>query len=70
MQVFGSIAPVITVGSLSKRWMVPGWRFGWLVTCDPNGILKKLGVHFFHPSPEALSLLFLYLIQIALLRNL
>ncbi|KAI5671362.1 hypothetical protein M9H77_11726 [Catharanthus roseus] len=44
MQVFGSIAPVITVGSLSKRWMVPGWRFGWLVTCDPNGILKKLGV--------------------------
>lgn len=44
MGVFGSIAPVITVGSISKRWIVPGWRMGWLVTNDPNGILKKHGV--------------------------
>ncbi|CDP15859.1 unnamed protein product [Coffea canephora] len=44
MGVFGSIAPVITVGSISKRWIVPGWRIGWLVTNDPNGILKKHGV--------------------------
>lgn len=44
MGVFGSIAPVITVGSISKRWVVPGWRLGWLVTNDPSGVLKKLGV--------------------------
>ncbi|GMP67346.1 hypothetical protein CsSME_00027366 [Camellia sinensis var. sinensis] len=44
MGVFGSIAPVITVGSISKRWIVPGWRFGWLVTNDPNGILEKYGI--------------------------
>ncbi|KAL1537914.1 tyrosine transaminase [Salvia divinorum] len=41
MGVFGSVAPVITLGSLSKRWLVPGWRLGWLVTSDPDGILKS-----------------------------
>ncbi|KAJ4729765.1 Tyrosine aminotransferase [Melia azedarach] len=44
MGVFGSIVPVITLGSISKRWIVPGWRLGWLVTSDPNGILQKSGV--------------------------
>lgn len=44
MGTFGSIAPVLTLGSISKRWIVPGWRLGWLVTTDPNGILKKYGV--------------------------
>ncbi|KAF9590154.1 hypothetical protein IFM89_031758 [Coptis chinensis] len=41
MGVFGSIVPVLTLGSISKRWIVPGWRVGWLVTSDPNGVLKK-----------------------------
>ncbi|KAL4589052.1 hypothetical protein LXL04_001954 [Taraxacum kok-saghyz] len=40
MGVFGSIVPVITLGSLSKRWVVPGWRLGWFVTTDPDGIFK------------------------------
>ncbi|CAH9107748.1 unnamed protein product [Cuscuta europaea] len=40
MGVFGSIAPVLTLGSLSKRWLVPGWRLGWLVINDPNAIIK------------------------------
>ncbi|XP_019437617.1 PREDICTED: probable aminotransferase TAT2 [Lupinus angustifolius] len=44
MAVFSSIVPVITIGSLSKRWFVPGWRFGWIATCDPNGILKQTGI--------------------------
>ncbi|XP_065874602.1 nicotianamine aminotransferase 1-like isoform X1 [Euphorbia lathyris] len=44
MGVFGSIVPVLTLGSISKRWIVPGWRLGWLVAADPNGILKKSGV--------------------------
>ncbi|XP_039038187.1 nicotianamine aminotransferase 1-like isoform X2 [Hibiscus syriacus] len=44
MRVFGSTVPVLTLGSISKRWIVPGWRLGWLVTRDPNGILKKSGV--------------------------
>ncbi|XP_057507076.1 nicotianamine aminotransferase 1-like isoform X1 [Actinidia eriantha] len=44
MGVFGNIVPVITVGSISKRWIVPGWRLGWLATNDQNGILQKYGI--------------------------
>ncbi|XP_026442254.1 probable aminotransferase TAT2 [Papaver somniferum] len=44
MGVFGSIAPVLTLGSLSKRWAVPGWRLGWLVATDPNGVFKETKV--------------------------
>lgn len=41
MGVFGSIVPVFSLGSMSKRWIVPGWRLGWLATTDPNGILQS-----------------------------
>ncbi|KZV36349.1 hypothetical protein F511_03790 [Dorcoceras hygrometricum] len=44
MGMFGSVAPVITLGSLSKRWLVPGWRLGWLVTTTPNGTFKNAKV--------------------------
>nr|GEU66556.1 tyrosine/nicotianamine aminotransferase, pyridoxal phosphate-dependent transferase [Tanacetum cinerariifolium] len=44
MGVFGHIAPVLTLGTLSKRWIVPGWRFGWIAITDPNGILHKTGI--------------------------
>lgn len=44
MGVFGSMVAVLTLGSLSKRWLVPGWRLGWLVTTDPNGIFKNAKV--------------------------
>ncbi|KAL2466524.1 putative aminotransferase TAT2 [Abeliophyllum distichum] len=40
MESFESIVPVFTIGSLSKRWMVPGWRLGWILTSDPNVILQ------------------------------
>lgn len=33
--------PVLTVGGLSKRWMVPGWRLGWILISDPYGIFAK-----------------------------
>ncbi|KAL6899678.1 hypothetical protein ACP4OV_006336 [Aristida adscensionis] len=41
MGVFGHIAPVLTIGSLSKRWIVPGWRLGWVAVCDPRKILQE-----------------------------
>ncbi|KAD7117358.1 hypothetical protein R6Q59_006052 [Mikania micrantha] len=44
MGTFGSITPVVTLGSISKRWIVPGWRLGWLAINDPNGTLKEHGI--------------------------
>ncbi|KAL6640317.1 hypothetical protein ACP70R_022166 [Stipagrostis hirtigluma subsp. patula] len=41
MGVFGHVAPVLTIGSLSKRWVVPGWRLGWVAVCDPKKILQE-----------------------------
>ncbi|CAN0915180.1 Nicotianamine aminotransferase 1 [Linum grandiflorum] len=41
MAVFGSVVPILTLGSISKRWIVPGWRLGWLVMSDPNHILLE-----------------------------
>ncbi|KAL7163462.1 hypothetical protein ACSBR2_039550 [Camellia fascicularis] len=41
MGVFGSVVPVLTLGSLSKRWIVPGWRLGWFVINDPSDIFKN-----------------------------
>jgi tyrosine aminotransferase len=45
MGVFGLVAPVLTLGSISERWVVPGWRLGWIVTNDPNGVFHKTKVH-------------------------
>ncbi|XP_056699403.1 nicotianamine aminotransferase 1 isoform X2 [Spinacia oleracea] len=44
MGVFGHTVPVLTLGSISKRWIVPGWRVGWLVTNDTQGILQESGL--------------------------
>ncbi|KAK9085363.1 hypothetical protein Sjap_025774 [Stephania japonica] len=44
MGVFGAIVPVFTLGTLSKRWTVPGWRLGWVATSDPSGALKETKV--------------------------
>ncbi|KAM7263436.1 hypothetical protein ACFE04_001119 [Oxalis oulophora] len=44
MGVFSSTVPIITLGSISKRWIVPGWRIGWLITNDPHAILKDTGI--------------------------
>uniref|UniRef100_A0A1J3F119 Putative aminotransferase TAT1 n=1 Tax=Noccaea caerulescens TaxID=107243 RepID=A0A1J3F119_NOCCA len=44
MGLFSSIAPVITLSGISKGWIVPGWRIGWIVFNDPQGIFKSTGV--------------------------
>ncbi|KAK1296155.1 Tyrosine aminotransferase [Acorus calamus] len=37
----GLTPPVITIGGLSKRWMVPGWRMGWLAFSDPRENIQQ-----------------------------
>ena len=40
---FTSLAPripVIHVGGLAKRFLVPGWRLGWTIVHDPTNIYK------------------------------
>ncbi|KAH6780626.1 Tyrosine transaminase family protein [Perilla frutescens var. hirtella] len=44
MGILGSVTPILTVGSMSKRWLIPGWRLGWIVASDPNGVLNKSGI--------------------------
>ena len=44
MGVFGAVVPVFTLGSISKRWAVPGWRLGWIVTNDPSGVFQRTKV--------------------------
>ncbi|WWC97693.1 tyrosine aminotransferase [Kwoniella sp. B9012] len=34
--------PIITLSGLSKRFLVPGWRFGWLCLHDPLGIASSI----------------------------
>ncbi|KAG2318553.1 hypothetical protein Bca4012_055237 [Brassica carinata] len=44
MGKFSSIVPVITHGSISKGWSVPGWRTGWLALHDLDGVFKSTKV--------------------------
>ncbi|KAL0885548.1 hypothetical protein Bca101_009531 [Brassica carinata] len=44
MVEFAETVPVMVLGSISKRWAVPGWRFGWMVTLDPHNIMKDSGL--------------------------
>ncbi|CAA7050144.1 unnamed protein product [Microthlaspi erraticum] len=44
MGIFSSIVPVVTLDSISKGWLVPGWRIGWIAMNDPYNVLKTTGV--------------------------
>ena len=48
--------PVLTLGGLSKRWLVPGWRLGWILISDKNGILAKGKVRVLIPYEKFLIL--------------
>lgn len=41
MAAFSMKVPVLTVGGISKRWLAPGWRLGWIIIADPKGILAR-----------------------------
>lgn len=33
--------PILACGGLAKRWLVPGWRLGWVLIRDRHGVLNK-----------------------------
>jgi aspartate/methionine/tyrosine aminotransferase len=33
--------PVLSCNALSKRFMLPGWRFGWIAIHDPKNHIKS-----------------------------
>ena len=39
-----SDVPVLSVGAVSKRFLLPGWRCGWLLVNDRHGMLSGAGV--------------------------
>ena len=38
---FAKDVPVLMCGSIAKRYVVPGWRCGWVVVFDRKRILEK-----------------------------
>lgn len=34
--------PIVCVGGLAKQYMVPGWRIGWIVLYDKQGVLAEV----------------------------
>ncbi|XP_029009970.1 tyrosine aminotransferase [Betta splendens] len=34
-----SDVPILSCGGLAKRWLVPGWRMGWILIHDRNDVL-------------------------------
>ncbi|XP_020887575.1 S-alkyl-thiohydroximate lyase SUR1 [Arabidopsis lyrata subsp. lyrata] len=44
MGKFASIVPVLTLAGISKGWVVPGWKIGWIALNDPEGIFETTKV--------------------------
>ncbi|XP_043937416.1 tyrosine aminotransferase [Protopterus annectens] len=38
MAPLSSSVPILSCGGLAKRWLVPGWRLGWILIHDRNNI--------------------------------
>ncbi|KAI8971889.1 tyrosine aminotransferase [Mycotypha africana] len=47
MATLTSTVPILSVGGLAKKWLVPGWRVGWILIHDRNGVFKEIhtGLH-------------------------
>ncbi|BGP45359.1 hypothetical protein JCM10450v2_001177 [Rhodotorula kratochvilovae] len=35
-------SPCLVIGAVSKRWLAPGWRLGWVIVHDPLGVLGEV----------------------------
>jgi len=37
--------PILTCGGLAKRYLVPGWRVGWIFLHDRNEVMNQVMVN-------------------------
>ena len=47
--------PILSSGGISKRFLVPGWRLGWIVCYDKHDRLKESGVRSFRSKQPRLN---------------
>jgi tyrosine aminotransferase len=47
MATLTSTVPILSVGGLAKKWLVPGWRIGWILIHDRNNVFAEVneGLH-------------------------
>jgi tyrosine aminotransferase len=36
------VVPILSVGGISKEFLVPGWRLGWVLAYDKNGVFQEV----------------------------
>lgn len=39
-------SPALIVGAVSKRWLAPGWRLGWVIVHDPKNLMTDVSSAF------------------------
>ena len=40
LAILSKNVPILACGSISKKYMIPGWRLGWILIHDRNGAFK------------------------------
>lgn len=50
-----STVPVLACGAISKRWLVPGWRLGWILIHDRNNAMDEVRQGLFDMSTRILG---------------
>lgn len=43
MASLSTTVPILVCGGIAKRYMVPGWRVGWVVHCDRRNVFRNSG---------------------------
>ena len=56
--------PVVAVGGLAKKFLIPGWRVGWLMVHDRNDVLKEVRTAYFKLSQLILGANSLVLVRL------
>lgn len=61
--------PIVSVSGLTKRFLVPGWRTGWVIIHDRNGVLQPIKKGLVALSQKIMGGQFSLLIETVLVSN-